>query len=139
MFGGFGKALVALVVFCAMFAPWSSLAADPANPTGELNLTTSPLPISLVAKPGTVVSTDLRIKNSGNSTEQLQVGLLKFGAFGDDGKPELLDFAPQDSYSKWVTFSTTRFAAEPNVWNTVHMTINLPPSAAFGYYYAVTF
>jgi hypothetical protein len=148
MFGGFkatyaGKFFTVLAIcvqLAAIFSPAVATAAtDSPAPSSELNLTTSPLPISLVAKPGSSVSTDLRIKNSGATTEQLQVGLLKFGAFGDTGKPELLDFGPQDTYSKWVTFSTTRITAEPNVWNTVHMTINLPKSAAFGYYYAVTF
>ncbi len=105
----------------------------------SLNLTTSPLPINLVAKPGTNVTTQLRIKNSGNKTEKLKVGLLKFAAFGEEGKPRLLDRQPGDDFFDWVSFSEPSFTAEPNIWHTIDMTIKLPKSAAFGYYYAVTF
>lgn len=128
---------VALAVFGNMLSSGAAHAAD--APTTGLNITTSPLPISLVAKPGTTVSTDLKVKNTGAQTEVLKVGLLKFGAYGDEGKPELLDFAPTDDYAHWVTFSQNTFTAEPNVWKTVKMTIHLPKSAAFGYYYAPTF
>ncbi len=106
---------------------------------GALNLTTSPLPISLVAKPGETVSTELRIKNSGTKTETLKVGLMKFSANSEDGKPQLKERETGDDYFDWVSFSQNQFIAQPNEWKTITMTIKLPPSAAFGYYYAVTF
>lgn len=110
-----------------------------AQDDGSLNLTTSPLPINLAADPGEIVTTELRIKNSGTSTEDLQVGLLKFGANNESGQPRLADREPGDDYFDWVSFSEDRFTAEPNVWHTITMTINIPPEAALGYYYAVTF
>jgi hypothetical protein len=128
--------LLALGFFFSIVAPVVS-AADIA--TGRLDLTTSPLPINLSAKPGTSVSTDLRVKNSGPKTEYLKVELLKFKAYGDTGKPQLIDREPGDNYFDWVSFSQSKFYAEPNVWNTIKMTINVPKSAAFGYYYAITF
>ena len=91
------------------------------------------------AKPGTSVSTDLRIKQSDGGPNTLQVSLLKFGAFGDAGKPQLLDRGPGDTYFDWVKFDKTHFTAPSDVWQTVHMTINVPKDAANGYYYAVTF
>lgn len=106
---------------------------------GSLNLTTSPLPINLSAKPGETVTTELKIKNSGTQTEELQVGLLKFGANNDSGQPRLADREPGDDYFDWVTFSEDRFVAEPNVWHTINMKIDIPPEAGLGYYYAVTF
>jgi len=110
-------------------------AADP-NP---LVLETSPLPISLVADPGKSVSADLRVKQAGQETAKLKVSLMKFGAYGDTGKPEIVPRQPGDDYFDWVKFDKTLFDAPPNVWQTVHMTINLPKTAAFGYYYAVVF
>lgn len=110
-----------------------------ASLTGELNLTTSPLPVSLEAKPGISVSSDLRIQNSGSQTETLKVELQKFKAYGEDGKPQLINREPGDDYFDWVHFSETTFRAEPNVWKTIKITINVPGSAAFGYYYAVVF
>jgi hypothetical protein len=110
-----------------------------AQENGQLSLTSSPLPISLKAKPGSSVSTDIRIKNSGPKTEKLKVGLMKFSAEGEDGNPTLKDREDGDDYFDWVTFSESEFTAEPEEWNTIKMTIDLPDTAAFGYYYAVTF
>jgi hypothetical protein len=129
-----GIALVCLLV--ALAAPThAQTSTDP----GSLNLTTSPLPISLSAKPGETVKTQLRVKNGGSSTERLKVGLMKFGAYGEEGKPQLKDREPGDDYFDWVSFSKTEFEAEPDKWQTIDMTIDLPPEAALGYYYAVTF
>lgn len=107
--------------------------------SGALNLTTSPLPINLITNPGETVTTDLRIRNSGLQTERLQVGLLKFSANDATGQPRLADREPGDDYFDWVSFSEDVFTAEPNVWNTIQMTIDVPPEGALGYYYAVTF
>lgn len=110
-------------------------ATDPES----LYLTTSPLPVNLVAKPGETVETELRVKNGGSKTEILKVGLLKFAAYGEEGKPELKDREIGDNYFDWVRFSETQFAAEPDTWHTITMYIDVPTDAALGYYYAVTF
>ena len=132
-FISFGLAFGSLVIPAG-----TALAAD-ATAGRPLNLITSPLPIDLSTKPGTTVSTDLRIKQSDGAPEELQVSLLKFGAYGDQGKPELLDRGPGDDYFDWVKFDKTHFTAPSDVWQTIHMTINVPKDAANGYYYAVTF
>ncbi|MDB5178121.1 MAG: exported protein of unknown function [Patescibacteria group bacterium] len=127
--------MVLAVVFGNVIVAPGAFAAD-AKP---LTLQTSPLPISLSADPGKSVTTDLRIKQNGGDTEKLKVSLMKFGAYGEEGKPVLTDRGPADTYFDWVKFDKTVFDAPANVWQTVHMTINLPKSAAFGYYYAVVF
>lgn len=104
-----------------------------------LNLITSPLPINLAIEPGKSISTDLRVKQAGGDTQRLKVSLMKFAAYGDEGKPRLLDRGPGDAYFDWVKFDKTQFDAPSNVWQSVHMTINVPKDAAFGYYYAVVF
>lgn len=131
---------VAAIIFVAIIL--ASLFKAPnaqAQNDGRLHLTTSPLPISLTTTPGNSVSTELRVKNSGTETEQLQVGLLKFGANDNSGRPRLMDPEPGDDYFNWVTFSEDKFTAEPNVWHTIKMTIDVPDSGGLGYYYAVTF
>jgi hypothetical protein len=134
------------VALSGMLMPMAALAASPTPaPTAVpalgsgLVLQTSPLPINLVADPGKSVSADLRVKQSGATDAQLKVSLMKFSAFGEEGKPEILDREPGDDYFDWVKFDKTVFDAPPNVWQTVHMTINVPKTAAFGYYYAVVF
>ncbi len=104
-----------------------------------IRLSTSPLPISLTTKPGTTVSTDLRVRNAGSQTETLKVGLLTFSADGQTGAPRLRERQVGDDFFDWVRFSEEKFSVAPNEWHTISMTIDVPASAAFGYYYAVTF
>jgi hypothetical protein len=104
-----------------------------------IRMTTSPLPVSLVTDPGTTITTNLRIRNSGSKIENFKVSLLKFSASSSDGKPTLKEREPGDDYFDWVSFSPSEFPIAPNEWKTIKMTITVPKSAAFGYYYAVTF
>ncbi len=103
------------------------------------NVITSPLPIKIATQPGKTVDTELRIKNQSNLPEGIKVGLMKFGATGETGRPNLFDLTAKDTYASWVHFSPEKFVAQPNVWNTIKMTINVPPEAGLGYYLAVTF
>lgn len=129
--------------FIAVFGLSLSLAWWPASASAAdskpLNLITSPLPINLVAKPGTSVTTDIKVKQNSGGTERLRVSLMKFSAYGDEGKPRLIDREAADTYFDWVKFDRPSFVAPNNVWQTVKMTITLPKTAAFGYYYAVVF
>lgn len=104
-----------------------------------ISLTTSPIPLSIVTKPGQTVTADLRVKNNSTRSEKLKIELLKFTANGETGTPQLRDREPKDIYFNWVSFAEPTFTAEPNVWKTVKMTIKTPPEAAFGYYLAVLF
>lgn len=117
--------------------PAQALAAE--APKQGFNIITSPLPIKLTAKPGQKVETELRMKNRGTEPENIKVGLMKFGATGENGQPNLFDLTPKDTYASWVSFSPSEFVAEPNVWKSVKMTINVPQDAELGYYLAVTF
>jgi hypothetical protein len=128
--------ILGLVILIGAIVP-QRLSAQ--SDTGALHLTTSPLPITLKAKPGESVETEIRIRNGGTKTERLKVGLMKFTAFGEDGKPRLSERQAGDDYFDWATFSKTEFEAPPGEWQTIKMRIALPETAAFGYYYAVTF
>jgi hypothetical protein len=129
------KYRIAIILFVlGILTTHFSLAID----TG-LNLVTSPLPITLIAEPGATVSAQLKIKNGGSQPESLEVGLMKFTAFGDEGKPRLMDREKGDDYFDWVSYSEKEFILNPGEWKTITATITIPPSAAFGYYYAVTF
>jgi len=103
------------------------------------NVLTSPLPIKITTEPGKTIQNKLRIKNLANQPQAIKVGLMKFGASGETGQPNLFDLTPKDKYASWVSFSPQQFVAQPNVWNTVTMTIKVPADAALGYYLAVTF
>lgn len=110
-----------------------------AQTDGSLSLITSPLPISLTTEPGTSVSTELKIKNGGLQEEKLEITLMKFRAYEDSGKPQLLEREEGDTFFDWVTFSEPTFTLAPNEWKTVTVTFTVPPEASFGYYYAFVF
>lgn len=126
-----------LIFLLSAFFPVSVLAQNKSDE--GLNLVTSPLPINLVAQPGSTVSAQIKVKNGGNHQEKLQVGLMKFSAFGEEGKPKLIDKEDGDNFFEWVKFSEDVFDVAPNEWKTITATITVPSDAAFGYYYAVTF
>jgi hypothetical protein len=129
------------VLLAAIFGVGSRLQPASAQqpPDQGFNLVTSPLPISLSGDPGTTLTADIRVKNGGTQTEQLKVGLMKFSAYGEEGKPAIDEREPGDDYFDWVTFSPQQFTAPSNEWKTVKITIKLPQTAAFGYYYAAVF
>lgn len=128
-----GGIVVTALVLVGMFMPTRAYAAE------GFNVVTSPLPIKITTQPGKTVTEELRIKNAGNKPEGIKVGLMKFAASGDTGQPNIYDLTAKDEYGSWVTFSPQQFTAQPNVWYTVKMTINVPPTADLGYYMAVTF
>jgi hypothetical protein len=109
------------------------------TPDDGLRLVTSPLPISLTGDPGTSVSTDLKVKNGGNQAETLKVSIMKFKAYEDSGKPQLLEREEGDNYFDWVRFSEPTFTLAPNEWKTITATFDIPKEASFGYYYAFVF
>jgi len=103
-----------------------------------ISLQVSPLPISLSTKPGTTITSDLRIRNVASKTEKLQVRLLKVK--GDDtASIHLTEPTSADEWAKWVSFSRPTFDAPPGEWQTIKMTVNVPKTAAFGYYFAVEY
>jgi len=128
------RAVLLLLLIVLGGVGWRSVLAQEQG----LNLITSPLPITLSAKPGESVSTELRVKNNNNTTERLRVDLLKFSS-NDQGEVKLEEPGGSDMYFKWATLSPQTFDAQPGEWKTVKMTIALPKDAAFGYYYAVSF
>lgn len=127
------KPLLLFALFFITF-PLSAFAQD-----GSLRLVTSPLPISLVAEPGTSISTELKVKNAGTEAENIKIDILKFKAYEETGKPALQDIESTDEFAKWVSFSEPTFTLLPEEWKTVTATFTVPKEASFGYYYAFVF
>ncbi|HVX24461.1 MAG TPA: hypothetical protein VG992_03930 [Candidatus Saccharimonadales bacterium] len=130
-----GSLLLVVVTAAALVTASGASAASAPG----FNIITSPLPIKLLTTPGKTISTELRMKNQSDKPEAIKVGLMKFGATGENGEPDLFSLTPSDSYASWVHFSPSRFVAQPGIWQTVKMTINVPSNASLGYYLAVTF
>jgi len=125
-----------LLVSCLLY-PASSASAQAQD--GALRLVTSPIPLSLAANPGSEVKAAIKIKNDGTTKETLKISVLKFKAYEETGKPELLDPEEGDEFLKWISFSEDPFTVEPQEWKTITATWKLPPEAALSYYYAILF
>ncbi len=133
-------ALLIMVAGYSLLPVLAGAASAPAGrPTTGLQLTTSPLPVTLTATPGQTISTTIKVKQSSGGTATLNTTLLKFGANGVDGAPALSSRGPNDAYFDWVSFDKPSFVAPNNVWQQVKMTITIPKTAAFEYNYAVEF
>ncbi len=76
-----------------------------AQTAGDFRLITSPLAINLSTEPGSQVSAPIRVKNDGTTTEKLSISLMKFGAYGENGAPQLMDKESGDEFFSWVSFS----------------------------------
>ena len=111
-----------------------------AAPTASgVNLTTSPIAVSLNGTPGSTVTTTLQVQNDAPVAETILVQLETFKAYGTTGAAQMLPFAKSNPSGSWVHFSKDQIIAQPDVWNPIKMTIDLPSSASLDYYYAVLF
>ncbi len=104
-----------------------------------ISLTTSPVFLSTVVRPGTSVTRTLQLMNNSSQPVKIDMQLDVFSANGATGEPTITEPSSNDPSPKWVSFSPSSFVAQPGVWSKVQMTINLPKSAELGYYYAVLF
>src|SRR6185369_6642762 len=108
--------LVTLSIGKALFTHNPVLAAED---DGTFNIITSPLPISLSGKPGSTLSADIKVKNGSTHPEKLKVTLMKFSAYGEEGKPAIAEREKGDDYFDWVTFTPQTFDAPQNEWQTI--------------------
>jgi hypothetical protein len=123
------------LLFVALFVSPSVSAA----PSTGTNLTTSPISVDLTANPGSSTSTTLQLQNNGLQPVNISLKLDEFKASGDEGSAQIFTPPPGDEPTQWVHFSPNSFVAQPGVWNSVTMTVQVPKTAAYGYYYAVLF
>ncbi|HUD05373.1 MAG TPA: hypothetical protein VMR18_00415 [Candidatus Saccharimonadales bacterium] len=138
---GARRRVTLVVVFCLLlFLAADILSAKQVLAAGQpTSLTTSPVSLDLQVKPGSSLTKTLQVMD--NDTEPLTINmqLQIFGAYGNTGEASIYKAPANDPSTGWVHFSPSSFVAQPGVWASVQMKINLPASASLGYYYAVIF
>jgi hypothetical protein len=77
--------------------------------------------------------------NNNPTPVQVSLQLEIFSANGTNGEAAINPLPAGSPQASWVHFSKSTFTAEPGVYTPIQMTINLPPSAELGYYFAVLF
>lgn len=127
------KTLWSLCLSLLLLLPQTTRAAD------DFKLTLSPVFLNAATNPGEAVTSNIKVTNGGSTETTLTVGVMKFRAFDDSGRPELLDMEPNDEYAKWISFSPSELTLAPGRSAQVAVTFAPPKEAALGYYYAVTF
>lgn len=108
----------------------------PKQPTTGINLTVSPVFLSLITDPGKNISTSIRVQNNNNETEYLRLELARFVPVAD-GNPVIADVEKEDEFAKWISFSPSEFVLLPNESKNVKVSIDPSDDAALGYYYAI--
>jgi hypothetical protein len=101
---------------------------------GRLDITVSPPVIELTAKPGEKVQEKFRVRNNLDTSIDLQLSVRRLTSDPTDGNP-IPEGTPTGEELKWVSFDKSEFTARPSEWQDITFTIDIPSSAAYGYYY----
>jgi len=104
-----------------------------------VSITTSPVSEVISSKPGTTATTVLHVQNNDPEPVSMTIKLFTFSAGDTSGKPDLQKASPADTFLSWAHFSPSTFMAQPDVPVAVTMSIDIPKTAALGYYYGVAF
>ncbi len=135
-----------LILFCVGVIP-SKAYAQQATDSGRaqevvdspINLTLSPITISINTKPNEKRASIIKIRNNGDTTETLSA---TFGTFTTDEtgeKPILLDPSEHDQSLSWISIDEPTFSVSPGEWKTLTVTFSPPEDAALSYYYTLLF
>ena len=110
---------------------------DSYNPERGVDLTLSPVFLSLSVDPGETVSSQFRVANNNDFPEYFEINLVKIEANQDGTSPVISDINPDDEFSKWITYTPSQFILNPNQGENIKITISAPEDAALGYYYGL--
>lgn len=101
----------------------------------QLDLTTSPVFFEFSTEKGTKLTDKIRVRNNTAAPISLRVGLQRL-APGTNSEVTLSDPKGGDEFVSWLTIENQTVTARPREWTNIPFTINVPETAAFGYYFA---
>lgn len=107
------------------------------RPSTGINLSLSPVFLNLRIDPGSESSTDFKIRNNNNVSENLKLRLLRYESTGNGGELRLVEPDANDPFPKWLSFSDPTFSLAAGESKTIKVTVKPPKEAALGYYYAI--
>jgi len=99
-----------------------------------LDITVSPPVFDLTAKPGDKINEVFRIRNNQSNSIPFKIEARRLVSNPTTGNPEPANDIKGEELS-WVKFDPDTFSALPREWTDVKFSIEIPDSAAFGYYY----
>lgn len=110
--------------------------AQSTTQNGEFSLQVSPSPLVATLKPGQTTELELKIRNSGLTTEQLRIDPRSFTLNENDESVSLSDIETPEA-GKWVSFAKQQFTIQPGMWYTQKIRISLPENTGFSYSFAL--
>lgn len=116
----------------------NAIAPNPQEiPPAGINLSVSPIFLSLVTDPGSTVSAQIKVINNSNFREYLRLGLNKLEVKANAERPVPVELDPNDEFKNWISFSNPEFILDANETKTIRVTLAAPSHAFLGYYYAI--
>lgn len=106
-------------------------------PTEPINLTLSPIALTLETEPGVPVNSQIKIRNNSNQAESLKISIGTFTADETGARPLLRDPRLEDTFIPWLTLEKERFIINPGEWETIPLTFSPPSDASLSYYYTI--
>lgn len=107
-----------------------------AQTTPGLDLTISPGLLDITALPGTTVHEKFRIRNNNATPVELTFSLDKLTT-SSNGQIIPAKVTSGDESLSWVHMDNNNIVTSPKEWTDVTFSIDIPQTAAFGYYYAL--
>lgn len=104
-----------------------------------LDLTVRPSLLELNAAPGETITQKIQIRNNSSAAQSFKIQVSKLAPSDDLTQIIPADPKADDEYINWLKFENQTFNAAAQEWTDIPLTINVPLSAAYGYYYAVRF
>src|SRR5579871_3986572 len=100
------------------------------------NATVSPHFFDTTLTPGGTFTQTVRIRNNNDTPMPLSIQIKKLIP-QDNGSYTLADFTKADDYAKWLKVTVASVSAAPQEWTDIPFSVHIPPSGAFGYYWAI--
>ena len=107
-----------------------------AQTPGNYDVTVSPIYFDLSANPGDTLTTKIRLRNNTTSPIPIKLGVERLS--GDLNGNVTLKQDANDETLSWIKFDSDSVVIKPLEWTDIPLTIAIPQSAAYGYYWTIT-
>jgi len=102
-----------------------------------LDLTISPPVMEFNVKPGDKIKEKFRIRNNLTSPIGLEINVNKLSSDSVSGEAVPAEPTSSDEFISWLSLASSKFSVPSKEWKEVSFSIDVPITAAYGYYYVL--
>lgn len=125
--------VVSVFVLSSVYFLLSTASAQENN----YDVTVEPVFFDLATNPGGTLNETIRVRNNSQSPITVDVEVNKLT--GDETGALTITDEDEDNSLDWFSFEETTYTLTPLEYTSIPFTIEVPESAAYGYYYTVNF